>query len=260
MRTSEFRTETSRPRWRDVRVLVLWIGLSIGAHALLLVALPAMQPNDGVRVDPLEVTFEKLEPPRVSRTSLPRRHERAPEQRTTRKRAKEEAPRAVAQERAAPPSAESEAPPQLLALPREASAPEPEFMVPATEPRTASAPQGKAGPPPQITRAPSPADAPAATPVVPPNFNAAYLRNPPPRYPVSARRNGEQGTVTLKILVTRDGLPASITVQATSGYTTLDQAALEAVRGWRFAPARRGTQPVEAWVLVPIVFKLEGVS
>ena len=38
----------------------------------------------------------------------------------------------------------------------------------------------------------------------------------------------------------------------------LDRAAQEAVTRWRFVPARRGDVAVEAWVLVPIVFKLQG--
>lgn len=91
----------------------------------------------------------------------------------------------------------------------------------------------------------------------PPSFNAAYLRNPPPLYPLVARRNGEQGTVTLKVRVTREGIAASVAVEKTSGSFHLDNAALETVRTWRFVPARQGTQPVEAWVLVPIVFRLE---
>lgn len=94
----------------------------------------------------------------------------------------------------------------------------------------------------------------------PPAFNAKYLRNPPPPYPPVARRNGEQGTVTLRVLVTREGAPASVSVEKTSGSGHLDRAALEAVKGWRFVPARRGTEPIEAWVLVPIVFRLEGSS
>jgi len=91
----------------------------------------------------------------------------------------------------------------------------------------------------------------------PPSFNAAYLRNPPPLYPLVARRNGEQGTVTLKVRVTREGIAASVAVEKTSGSFHLDNAALETVRTWRFVPARQGMQPVEAWVLVPIVFRLE---
>ena len=97
-------------------------------------------------------------------------------------------------------------------------------------------------------------------PIVPPSFSAAYLRNPPPRYPLAARLNGEQGTVTLKVLVTRDGLPNSVALEKTSGSALLDAAALQTVRRWRFVPARVAQDPVDAWVIVPIVFRLEDAS
>jgi protein TonB len=97
-------------------------------------------------------------------------------------------------------------------------------------------------------------------PSPPPGFNAEYLRNPAPRYPLIARRNGEQGTVTLRVLVTREGIPAQVSVEKSSGSGHLDGAALDAVKTWRFVPARRGAEAVEAWMLVPVVFKLEGIS
>ena len=110
----------------------------------------------------------------------------------------------------------------------------------------------------------APVVAPPAPPAVrsepvttPPVFNAAYLRNPPPRYPLAARRNGEEGTVILRVLVTADGAAARVELDRTSGSTSLDGAALEAVRGWRFVPARRGSQNVEDWVRVPVVFRIE---
>ncbi len=91
----------------------------------------------------------------------------------------------------------------------------------------------------------------------PPVFNAAYLRNPPPRYPPTARRLGSEGTVMLRVLVSAEGLPVRVDLEQTSGSSPLDHAALDAVRGWRFAPARRGEQNIEDWVRVPIVFRLE---
>jgi len=94
--------------------------------------------------------------------------------------------------------------------------------------------------------------------VTPPSFNAAYLRNPSPRYPANARRAGTQGTVTLRVQVTREGLVARVDVEKSSGSPHLDAAALEAVKAWRFVPARQGAEPLESWVLVPIVFRLEG--
>jgi len=94
-------------------------------------------------------------------------------------------------------------------------------------------------------------------PVTPPNFSADYLQNPPPAYPGIARRLGQQGKVVLRVLVTVAGAPSQVEIRAGSGFQSLDEAALDAVRRWRFVPARQGAQAVAAWVLVPIVFTLE---
>lgn len=108
-----------------------------------------------------------------------------------------------------------------------------------------------------VAAAPAP-PAPRSEPVTtPPVFNAAYLRNPPPRYPLAARRNGDEGTVMLRVLVTVDGAAARVELDRSSGSASLDSAALDAVRSWRFVPARRGSQNVEDWVRVPVVFRIE---
>ncbi|MDP1772769.1 MAG: energy transducer TonB [Methylobacter sp.] len=91
-----------------------------------------------------------------------------------------------------------------------------------------------------------------------PNFNAAYLNNPAPDYPSISRREGEQGLVLLRVQVTANGTAASVELQTSSGSTRLDQAALEAVKKWRFIPAKRGEQPVSASVTVPVRFSIEG--
>lgn len=91
-----------------------------------------------------------------------------------------------------------------------------------------------------------------------PNFNAAYLNNPAPNYPSISRRLGEQGLVLLRVQVTADGTAGSVELQTGSGSSRLDQAALEAVKKWRFIPAKRGEQPVSASVTVPVRFSIEG--
>ncbi len=96
-----------------------------------------------------------------------------------------------------------------------------------------------------------------AGPETPPSFRAGYLRNPEPPYPSASRRLGEQGTVHLRVLVTAEGRPAKVDVHRSSGFARLDDAAAAAVREWRFLPAKRGTTPVEASVIVPVVFRLE---
>jgi protein TonB len=128
-----------------------------------------------------------------------------------------------------------------------------------------SVPVEPPAPPAAVRADPAAGTSPAAqaarpAPASPPSFNAAYLRNPPPRYPLIARRNGEQGTVTLRVLVTRDGTPGTVVLEKTSGSASLDAAALATVKEWRFVPAQQNGQPVEAPVLVPIVFRLQDAS
>lgn len=104
----------------------------------------------------------------------------------------------------------------------------------------------------------SAASAPAPAPVTPPRFNAAYLRNPAPAYPALSRRQREQGKVVLRVLVNAAGGAETVSIHTSSGFGRLDAAALEAVKQWKFVPARQGDRPVPAWVLVPISFTLEG--
>ncbi|MFI3157828.1 MAG: energy transducer TonB [Methylococcaceae bacterium] len=91
-----------------------------------------------------------------------------------------------------------------------------------------------------------------------PSFNAAYLNNPAPSYPALSRRLGEEGRVLLRVQVMEDGSAGSVELQTGSGSSRLDQAALEAVKKWRFVPAKRGEQPVSASVVVPVRFSIEG--
>ena len=90
-----------------------------------------------------------------------------------------------------------------------------------------------------------------------PDYHAAYLNNPLPAYPMAARRMGWQGRVVLNVEVLSSGLPGQIRVQQSSGYEVLDNAALQAVRGWRFVAARQGGQVVSQRFLVPIPFILK---
>jgi protein TonB len=77
-----------------------------------------------------------------------------------------------------------------------------------------------------------------------------------PAYPSSARRLGVQGTTLLSVLVADDGRVANVVVTQSAGHPDLDQAAAEAVRRWRFEPARRGAEKVAMWVQLPVEFRL----
>ncbi|HJV48801.1 MAG TPA: energy transducer TonB [Geothrix sp.] len=97
----------------------------------------------------------------------------------------------------------------------------------------------------------------SAESVAPPRFDAAYLQNPEPGYPALSRRFGEEGRVILRVLVNPEGQPEQVEVRQSSGHARLDQAALGTVRRWRFTPARRGSERLAAWVLVPLSFQLD---
>ena len=60
---------------------------------------------------------------------------------------------------------------------------------------------------------------------------------------------GEQGRVLLRVVVTAAGLAEQVELKASSGTERLDRAAIDAVKRWRFVPARQGDQPVAAWVV-----------
>lgn len=99
-------------------------------------------------------------------------------------------------------------------------------------------------------------DASAEQSVVTEPVAADYLRNPPPVYPRAALRKRMQGTVMIEVRVGKDGLPLHVRLQRTCGHGLLDEAALEAVRKWRFVPARRGQEVIEASVVVPVEFRI----
>ena len=80
------------------------------------------------------------------------------------------------------------------------------------------------------------------------------ISSPAPDYPPDAFRNGESGTVVLRVHVGPDGIPYSIDLVQSSRSRALDRAAADAVKRWRFRPAQRGGEPVAGVVQVPIVF------
>ncbi len=84
-----------------------------------------------------------------------------------------------------------------------------------------------------------------------------YARIAKPKYPWHARKMGWEGTTLLRVLVNQKGKTKFIEINRSSGFATLDKAAMKAVKRWRFHPARSETEAVESWVKIPIVFDLE---
>jgi protein TonB len=86
---------------------------------------------------------------------------------------------------------------------------------------------------------------------------ADYLNNPKPSYPRLSKRMGEQGEVRLKVQVGATGDVLMVALVKSSGFERLDEAALNAVKDWKFKPAKQGDEPVSSWVEVPVKFILE---
>jgi protein TonB len=79
-----------------------------------------------------------------------------------------------------------------------------------------------------------------------------------PEYPENARQDGFSGTVGVKIEVLENGRPGDVQLARSSGRRSLDDAALQAVRKWRFVPAQETAsgQPVRCFTTLSVVFRL----
>jgi periplasmic protein TonB len=80
--------------------------------------------------------------------------------------------------------------------------------------------------------------------------------NPPLKYPMSSRMKREQGVVRLRIIVGTNGSIDDITIAESSGFDSLDKAAIDVVRKWRFYPPTRDGVPVQGVGIFPAAFKL----
>ncbi|RMC92463.1 energy transducer TonB [Aquitalea palustris] len=106
----------------------------------------------------------------------------------------------------------------------------------------------------------SAATTPAPTPVVhEPLYRGGYLNNPKPLYPPLSVEMEESGTVRLRVQVSAQGLPVAVELEQSSGFPRLDRAALTAVRGWKFIPAKRGDEAIPYTFIVPVQFSLKNL-
>ena len=89
-------------------------------------------------------------------------------------------------------------------------------------------------------------------------FHPQLLHKVEPLYPEEARRQRMEGRVVIRLEVLTNGLAGLVTIRQSSGQQLLDEAAVEAVKKWRFIPAKdaRGT-PVLSFTIVPVAFQLK---
>lgn len=203
---------------RSRRVLAIVAVVAVHLLALLAIAYAAIRPELPPPVRALAVRLLETPPPAPPKVEPP----------------KPLPPKASPKRVVAPP-------PVLAAAPSAPAAPATFAVAPQPEP---------------VAVPPVPAPVAAPAPIVSARFDADYLQNPRPVYPAMSRRMNEEGKVVLRVRVSRDGLPLSVEVRQSSGFTRLDEAAKNAVERWRFVPARQGDEPVESSVLVPLNFTL----
>ncbi len=87
------------------------------------------------------------------------------------------------------------------------------------------------------------------------NVQAALIMNRvQPQYPPLARQARVSGTVKLHAIIAKDGTVQEL--QVISGHPLLIQAALDAVRQWRYRPTLLNTEPVEVDTTIDVIFTL----
>lgn len=125
-------------------------------------------------------------------------------------------------------------------------------VAPVSAPTTPTPPAPPAPAPAPVVTAPSKTEV-----SIPASYSAS---NQKPIYPNMSKRLGEQGTVVLRVLVKADGSAGEVEVKSSSSYPRLDQAAVEAVKTWRFNSAKIDGKAIDEWYQVPIPFKLQSSS
>ena len=83
------------------------------------------------------------------------------------------------------------------------------------------------------------------------------IRTDRPPYPQIARKRGWEGTVVLRLTVNREGTVERVNTHKSSGFPDLDESAAQAVKTWRFSPAKDGEFPISATVDLPVRFDLD---
>ena len=127
------------------------------------------------------------------------------------------------------------------------------MATPAEQPQAPAPHIVQAPPPPAPRQPPVPETGPTASATSAP----VPIEAPAPSYPPEAFRNGESGTVLLRVHVDPQGTPYAVDLVQSSRSRALDRAASQAVRRWRFRPAMRAGQPVAGDVQVPISFNAD---
>ena len=78
----------------------------------------------------------------------------------------------------------------------------------------------------------------------------------PPKYPLDAKHAGITGMVWIKALVDKEGKVRQAIVGTSSGYASLDAAAVAAAYHNRYIPGYQNGRPVALWIKYKVDFRL----
>ncbi|MFA0429876.1 energy transducer TonB [Vibrio sp. 10N.222.51.C5] len=90
--------------------------------------------------------------------------------------------------------------------------------------------------------------------VTKPSFSA---RPTPPNYPRQARRRGVEGVATYEIWLDAEGKQIKQALVNSSGALMLDNAALDAIKQWKFSPHTVNGRAITHRVQIPVRFRLD---
>lgn len=137
--------------------------------------------------------------------------------------------------------------------------PPPVVQVAQTEPSITVKQTNTPSPAPVKIEAPAPIAPVAATaPSQPKQISAVeYLQEPRPVYPPLSRRMGEEGKVTMRVLVNEKGQAEKVEVQKSSGFARLDEAAKLAVFRALFKPYQEDGKALPMIATATVNFALD---
>ncbi|HTJ96416.1 MAG TPA: TonB family protein [Rhodocyclaceae bacterium] len=82
-------------------------------------------------------------------------------------------------------------------------------------------------------------------------------QNMRPVYPQLSKQRNEEGRVVLRVHVDSSGEPEQVALESSSGFPLLDDAAIQAVQGWCFNPARKNGVTEASWRSIPMTFRIK---
>jgi len=80
---------------------------------------------------------------------------------------------------------------------------------------------------------------------------------PEPEFPNASRRLRESGSGRVRVFIDEAGMPRSVEVTKSSGFSRLDQAFVVATKKARFKPPTLDGHPISGFAEIPFEFELE---